>query len=107
MVPADFASMSEFVRAYKEGFMLMGSYGIVIGAYPALLAILLHIKPSHKQVYDKIHHMLETEVDLAKSRIAEERNVDARAIQTARVVTSDMFLDFASRTATLLDHEDI
>ncbi|KAJ5650403.1 uncharacterized protein N7484_004126 [Penicillium longicatenatum] len=106
MVPADFASMSGFVTAYEEGFIPMRSHGIKMGAYPALLTILSHIKQSHKQVHDKIHYMLETEVDFAKSRIAEERNVDASTIQTAEVVTSNVFLDFASRTATLLDDED-
>ncbi|KAJ5672042.1 Shikimate kinase [Penicillium longicatenatum] len=103
---ADELRLEKFL-AYEEGFILMRSHGIKMGAYPALLTILSHIKQSHKQVHDKTHHMLEIEVDFAKSRIAEERDVDASTIQTAEVVTSNVFLDFASRTATLLDDVDI
>jgi len=103
--PADFVSMSQFVTAYEASFILLRSHGIRLSPYPALLAFLLHIKVSHKQVYDIVHHMLETEIDFEKSTIAKEQ--DGRAASTHGVVTVAMFQDFASRTATLLADEDV
>lgn len=97
--PADFSSMSHFVTAYEERFMLLRSHDIEMAPYPALLGMLLHIEQANKQVHDKIHLMLQTETDFAKSDMEKRRN---RTITTADLVTVEVFQDFASRTATLL-----
>lgn len=97
--PADFPSMSQFVTTYEKKFMLLRSHDIEMAPYTALLAMLLHIEQASKQVHDKMHLMLQTETDFAKSEMEKRRN---RAITTADLVTLEVFQDFASRTATLL-----
>ncbi|KAJ5525287.1 hypothetical protein N7494_011937 [Penicillium frequentans] len=96
---ADFSSMSHFVTAYEEGFMSLRSHDIEMAPYTALLGMLMHIEQANKQVHDKIHLMLQTETDSVKSDM-EKRQI--RTINTAEVVTVEVFQDFASRTATLL-----
>ncbi|KAJ5785355.1 uncharacterized protein N7503_010567 [Penicillium pulvis] len=97
--PADFSSMSQFVTTYEEKFMSLRSHDIEMAPYTALLAMLLHIEQASKQVHDKMHLMLQTETDFAKSEMEKRRN---RPVTTADLVTLEVFQDFASRTATLL-----
>lgn len=103
---ADFSSMSHFVTAYEEGFMSLRSHDIEIAPYTALLGMLMHIEQANKQVHDRIHLMLQTETDSAKSDMENRRTRTekrrTRSINTADVVTVEVFQDFASRTATLL-----
>ncbi|KAJ5913865.1 hypothetical protein N7504_002748 [Penicillium tannophilum] len=97
--PAGFSSMSQFVTTYEEEFMSLRSHDIEMAPYTALLGMLLHIEQASKQVHDKVHLMLQTETDFAKSEMDKRRN---RAATTADLVTLEVFQDFASRTATLL-----
>ncbi|KAJ6095979.1 hypothetical protein N7486_006725 [Penicillium sp. IBT 16267x] len=98
--PADYASMSQFVTAYEKEFISMRTYGIETAPYPALLAILSHTEQVNKQVHDKIHLMLEPEIAFATEQGKAYKGT------TSALVTVEMFQDFASRTATLLEFDE-
>lgn len=112
--PAKFASISQFVTAYEEGFQLMRSHKIELAPYPALLGMLLHIEQANGQVHHKIHYMLEYEIDIAKYNFADAKSRSAKKnfalydhgmVTTSDVVTVEFFQDFANRAATLLQDE--